>query len=187
MRGEAVDYSNVAWANNRGAETDIKENRPEQAKAKLAVSKQSSEKATQMNPNLAAGFVNLGTALNGLGEHESAKTVLERAVQLRDDWYFAHNELGTALKGLGQFAAAIAVFQRVVGMNDKFAKGLYNLGEAQFAIGDKKAAEATFKKLKKLDPALASRLDGILKGRIQNEINKRNPINKLPVKPKLPF
>jgi len=140
-----------------------------------------------MNPNLAAGFVNLGTALNGLGEHQPAKTALERAVALNNDWYFAHNELGTALRGLGEFAAAIATFQRVVGMNDKFAKGLFNLGEAQYASGDKKAAELTFKKLKKLDPALASRLDGVLKGKIKNEINKRNPINKLPIKPKLPF
>jgi tetratricopeptide (TPR) repeat protein len=105
---------------------------------------------------------------------------------MHDDWYFAHNELGTALRGLGEVALAIVQFQRVVNMNDKFAKGLYNLGEAQFASGDKKAAEATFKKLKKLDPALASRLDGVLKGKIQNEINKRNPINKIPGV-KLPF
>ena len=67
---------------------------------------------------------------------------------------------------------------------ENFPQGLFNLGEAQFAIGDKKGAEKTMKKLRKLDPNLANRLDSVVKGKIKNEIDKRNPLKKIP---RLPF
>ena len=184
MKGDAVDYSNVAWAYNRAAQEDVKASREADAAAKLEESKAAAERATEINPNLAAGYVNLGTSLNGLGQYDASVVALRRAVELRDDWYFAHNELGQALRGLGQLAMAIASFQKVVNLNQNFAMGFFNLGSAQHANGDKKAAEQTMKQLKKLNPELAGRLDGVIKGRIKNEINKRNPLNKLP---KLPF
>lgn len=190
IRGEAVDYSNVGWAYNRAAEEDLKAGRTADAGKKLETGRDASKQATEKDPTLAAAYVNLGTAMNGLNDYDSAASALQRAVQLHDDWYFAHNELGKSLRGLGKLAEAIAVFQRVVGLNDKFAYGFYNLGEAQFASGDKKGAEKTMKTLRKLDAALGGRLDGVLKGKIDEQKRKaedkvkQKTINKIP---KIPF
>lgn len=190
MRGEAADYSNVGWAYNRAAEDDAKAGRTADAALKLEKGRDAAKHATERDPSLASGFVNLGTSLNGLQDYENASLALRRAVDLKNDWYFAHNELGRSLRGLGRLAEAIASFQRVVSLNDKFAYGLFNLGEAQFASGDKKGAEKTMKTLRKLDSALAGRLDGVLKGKIDEQKRKaedkvkEKTVNKIP---KLPF
>ncbi len=190
IRGDAVDYSNLGWAYNHGAEADLKAGREKEANAKLTLGRDSAQKATEKDSNFAAGFVNLGTSLNGLKDYQNASNALRRAVQLHDDWYFAHNELGRAYRGLGQLADAVAAFRRVTTLNDKFAYGFFNLGEAQYASGDKKGAEKTMKALRKLDPALAGRLDSVLKGKIDEQKRKAEDklkdktINKLP---RIPF
>ncbi|HNQ15792.1 MAG TPA: tetratricopeptide repeat protein, partial [Pyrinomonadaceae bacterium] len=186
MRGDAVDFSNIAWAENHAAEEDIKAGREADAAKNLGEARDASTKATELNPNLASAFVNLGTSLNGLKDYDNASVALQRAVTLHDDWYFAHNELGRSLRGLGKLAEAIATFQRVVTINDQFAYGFYNLGEAQYASGDKKGAEKTMKALRKLNPDLAGQLDGVLKGKIDAE--KRKVEQKIKNKiPKIPF
>lgn len=180
MRGDAVDHSNVAWAYNNGAEVDKTSGNEKAAGEKLAAGRDSSKKATELNPNLGSAFVNLGTALNGLGEHDNAVIALERAVTLNGDWYFALNELGRAYRSLGRFADAIARFDRAVKLNGKFTRGLYYLAEAQYASGDKKAAAATRKVLKGLDPTLEKRLGDVISGKIKSEFNKVDPRNKIP-------
>lgn len=189
MRGDAVDYANVGWAYNHAAEKDLQANREANAAAHLELARENSQKATELNPNLPSAFLNLGTALNGLKDYENASNALQRAVALRDDWYFAHHELGKALRGLGKLAEAITVFQKVVRMNNSFAMGLFNLGEAQFASGDKKAAEKTMKELQKLNPNLANQLNGVLKGKIDEQKRKveqkvkDKTINRIPGRP----
>ncbi|MEO8041809.1 MAG: hypothetical protein ABI646_04270, partial [Acidobacteriota bacterium] len=65
--------------------------------------------------------------------------------------------------------------------------GLFNLGSAQFASGDKKGAKRTQERLKKLNPALAGRLDNILNGKAIIDDTKRKIESKIPRVPKIPF
>jgi hypothetical protein len=65
--------------------------------------------------------------------------------------------------------------------------GLFNLGSAQYASGDKKAAKKTQERLKRLNPALAGQLDGILSGKVVVDETKRKIESKIPKVPRIPF
>ncbi len=74
------------------------------------------------------------------------------------------------MNNLGQ---AIAQFNRVVSIDGNNIGGLFNLGSAQYASGDKKGAKKTQDKLKRLNPALAEQLGGIIAGAVINEAGKQ--------------
>lgn len=64
-------------------------------------------KATELNPNLADGFVGLGQAYLEAHEYAKAITPLKRAVELKPDMLPAHQLLGYALLIQGYAAEAI--------------------------------------------------------------------------------
>jgi tetratricopeptide (TPR) repeat protein len=109
---------------------------------------------------LTAPMVNLGMALNDLGDYATAIQVLNRVVQREPKWVFAINELGNAYFGNKDYKAAIDRFNTVVKRDDKFAAGWFNLGKAQFANGNVGEAKKAYSQLRKLGAnVLADRLD----------------------------
>jgi superkiller protein 3 len=163
---DAVDNSNVGWAYYNQATVQAQAKDDTAAKANYQQAKIYSEKAAQQDPNLDAAYLNLGSSHNALGEFQQAVTALNTAVRIHNDWGIALNQLGVGYRGLKDFANAIATFNRVVNIDGSNKLGLFNLGEAYFASGDKKNAKKINDKLKKIDPSLASRLDGILSGKV---------------------
>ena len=143
-----IDYTNLGWAYYNWAQEDIRANRQAEGKAKILLSKEALQKAVALNKNFAPAFLNLGVAMNDLGEYQDSIEALKRAVELRGDWVFAINELGRAYYELKDYDKAIAQFQKAVEKDKKFDKGYYNLGEAQVRGGYINDARKTLEKLK---------------------------------------
>ena len=184
---DAIDDTNVGWGYYNSAQTDKQNKKDAEATAKLQKGRESLQAAVQKNPKLDAAYLNLGSTNNALGDFEAAVAALNIALSLRSDWVIAINQLGLGYRGLNNLSAAIQQFNRVVSLDANNVTGLFNLGSAQYANGDKKAAKKTQERLKKLDPALAGRLDNILSGKAVIDETKRKIESKIPKVPKLPF
>lgn len=183
MSPTAIDNSNLGWGyyNAANAQTAAKDDAA--AKANYAKAKASLQTATEQDPKLDAAYANLGSTHNKLGEFQAAVDVLNIALGLRPNWVIAVNQLGLGFRGLGDLANAVATFQRVVNLDGRNTFGLFNLGEAYNASGNKKEAKKVNDRLKKLDPALAARLDGIFSGKAVVDSIKQ----KVPKVPRIPF
>ncbi|HVF46767.1 MAG TPA: tetratricopeptide repeat protein, partial [Pyrinomonadaceae bacterium] len=161
----AIDNSNLGWAyyNKGSAEKEAKNK--EQADKDFAMAKASSETAVQQDPKLDAAYVNLGSSHNALGEFQAAVNVLNVVLGFRPGWSIATNQLGVGFRGLGDLVNAVAAFKRVVDGDGNNVYGLFSLGEAYNASGNKKEAKKINDRLKKINPALASKLDAIFSGK----------------------
>jgi tetratricopeptide (TPR) repeat protein len=185
MRPDPVDYTNLGWAYYNAAQDDVRGKREPEAKAKLAKGRDALQKATVLNPNFDAAFLNLGITLTDLGDFQGAVRALTRAADLRKNWVSAINELGLAYRQLNDFDNAVKQFRKATDIDKKFAAGFYNLGESEYRRGNHKEAKKAQEKLKKLNPNLASQLDVLISGAVLNE-TKNQIKNRLP-KPKLPY
>ena len=183
----AVDDSNASWAYYNSAQVDKQNKNEAAANAKLQKSKESSQAAVQKDPKLDAAYVNLGSTNNSLGDYEAAVQALNTALSLHSDWVIALNQLGLGYRGLNNLPMALTQFNRVVSLDGNNVAGLFNLGSAQYASGDKKGAQKTQARLKKLNPALATQLGGILSGKVVVDEAKRKIESKVPKVPRIPF
>jgi len=161
LTGDNVDYANLGWAYYNAAKKDLADSKQSTSREKLERARANLQKAVNADSRfLTAPLVNLGMALNDLGDYKSAITVLDRVVQREPKWVFAVNELGNAYYGNKEYKAAIDRFNNVVKRDDKFAVGWYNLGRAQFANGNVGEAKKAYSQLRKLGANnLADRLD----------------------------
>ncbi|MEO8573849.1 MAG: tetratricopeptide repeat protein, partial [Pyrinomonadaceae bacterium] len=184
---DAIDDTNVGWGYYNAAQIDKQNKKDAEANAKLLKSRESLQSAVQKNPKLDAAYMNLGSTNNALGDFAAAVAALNIALSLRSDWVIAINQLGLGYRGLNNLSAAIQQFNRVVTLDANNIGGLFNLGSAQYASGDKKGAKKTQERLKKIDPAMAGRLDNILSGKAVIDEAKRKIESKVPKIPKLPF
>ena len=123
------------------------------------------EVAVRQDPKLDAAYLNLGSTHNALGEFQAAVAILQTVLGFRQNWVLATNQLGLGFRGLGDLVNAVATFKRVVDLDGRNTFGLFSLGEAYNASGNKKEAKKINDKLKKIDPALAARLDSIFSGK----------------------
>lgn len=183
----AVDDTNVGWGYYNSAQVDKQNKNDAEANAKLEKGRESLQAAVQKDPKLDAAYMNLGSTNNALGNFEAAVAALNHALSLRSDWVIALNQLGLGYRGMNNLPQAIAQFNRVVTLDGNNVGGLFNLGSAQFASGDKKGAKKTQERLKKINPALAGRLDSILNGKAVIDETKRKIESKVPKIPRIPF
>lgn len=189
MSPDAAYYSNIGMAYNNSANADFKYDRQAEAKSKLEKSKTALQKAISLSPRLFAAHHNLGTALLGLGDYQGAVSALQTAVGLRDDYFITSLQLGAAYRALKNFDDAVKYFKRSTELNGKFADSWYYLGESEYQRGNTKEAKKAYDKLKEIDPTYARRLDLILKGavpvnpknKLENKIQEKNPIKKIPI------
>ncbi len=166
MSPSGIDNSNLGWAHLNAANTFTTAKNETAAKQNYDLAKKYLQKAVEQDPKLDAAYLNLGSTHNGLGEYQAAVQVLNIALTIRRDWSVAINQLGLGYRGLRDFKNAIATFKRVTDKDANNIFGLFSLGETYFASGNKNEAKKINDKLKKLDPASANQLDGIISGRI---------------------
>jgi len=184
----AIDNSNLGWGYYNAATAQTAAKNTDGAKANYALAKSSLEVAVQQDPKLDAAYVNLGATHNALGEFQAAVAILQTVLGFRKDWLIATNQLGLGYRGLGDLKSAITTFKRAVDLDGKATYGLYNLGEVYFLSGNKNEAKKVNERLKKLDPALATRLDNIISGKILIDSAKQKIEQKIPIKiPRFPF
>jgi tetratricopeptide (TPR) repeat protein len=161
LTNDNVDYANLGWAYYSAAKKDLADNKAALAQEKLEKARVNLQKAVNIDSRyLAAPMVNLGMAMNDLGDYASAVQVLGKVVDREPKWSFAVNELGIAYLGNKDYKNAIDRFNTVVKRDDSFAIGWFNLGKAHYANGNVGEAKKAYQKLRKLGAnVLADRLD----------------------------
>ncbi len=183
----AVDYTNLGWGYYNAARVDRENKRDLEAKTKLEIGKAFLQKAVAANPRLDAAYLNLGATYNVLGEHQAAIDVLNRAIGLRQNWVIALNQLGVAYRGTNNLSDAIGWFTRVTALDANNAFGLYNLGELYYLSGNRREARRVHDRLKRINPTLANRLEGVITGRIVINEAERQIRKKVPRIPRIPY
>ncbi len=183
----AIDASNVGWAYYNAGQAYKAEKKDNEAKASYELGKAALQEAVQKDPKLDAAYLNLGSTYNGLGDFQAAVNALNIAINLRRDWVIAINQLGVGYRGLNDLVNAVSAFKRVTDLDGNYAYGLFNLGEAYNASGNKKEAKKVNDRLRKLDPAMATRLENVLSGKAIIDAGKQKIENKIPKIPKFPY
>ena len=77
-------------------------------------------KVTELNPNYADGYNNLGVALKDQGKFEKAVNTYKKAISINPDYADAHYNLGLTLKLLDKFEENISLFKDKLSV-DNFA------------------------------------------------------------------
>ncbi len=187
MSPSAIDNSNLGWAYYNAAYTQKVAKNDAGAQKNYTLAKVYLETAVKQDPKLDAAYLNLGATHNALGEFQLAVNVLRTLIGFRSDWVIANNQLGIGFRGLGDLANAISTFKRVVDLDGNNVRGLFNLGEAYNASGNKKEAKKINDKLRRIDPAMAAKLDGIFSGKIVVDAATQKIQQKVPRVPRFPF
>ena len=182
----AADDSNVGWAYyNAGNEAKAK-NDDAAAKDNYDKGRVALEQSVKEDPKLDAGYMNLGSTYNALGEFALAVTTLNAALSLHRDWVIALNQLGVGYRGSGDIASAIAQFQRATTLDSDNVFGLFRLGEAYNASGNKKEAKKVQDRLKRINPNVAAQLENILSGKTVIDAATRQIQKKIKI-PGIPY
>ncbi len=193
LNSDAVDYTNLGWALNNAA---FEKN---QDKTLFAESRAALEKARQLDPNFYPASYNLGDAYNLTGEYNLAVETLTKTIDLykkqnNKDWADAYVGRGFAYRGLGNLNKAADDLRQATKINGKMATAYFFLGLVENDRGNAKDAKKALEALQQMNSPLALRLDGILRKKVVDDLQRRgykkveekNPVNKIP-KPKLPF
>lgn len=176
LNSSAVDYNNMGWGYYNLGRADLAAKDEPGAKANFALGKAFLEKAVEKDPKLDAAYLNLGATHNSLGEYQAGANALNQALSLHADWIIAINQLGGSYRGMNNLVAAADTFNRVLRLDENNVFGLFSLGEVYYASGNKKEAKKVQNRLKKLNPAMASRLDGIISGKaVVDEVKRKIP------------
>lgn len=183
----AVDYANLGWGYYNASRVDMEAKRDAEARAKLEIGKAFLQKAVAANPRLDAAYLNLGSTHNSLGEHEAAVQVLNQAVGMRQDWVIALNQLGLAYRGTNNLSAAISNFTRATALDANNVFGLFSLGEVYYLNGNKREARRVHNQLRRINPAMAGRLEDVITGKIVIDEAQRQIRKKVPRIPGIPY
>jgi superkiller protein 3 len=152
LTNDNVDYANLGWAYYNAAQRDLIDKKEADAKSKLEKARTNLQKAVGASGSsyLTAPMVNLGMALNDLGDYASAIQVLSKVVDRQPDWTFAVNELGIAYLQSKDYKNAIDRFNMVLKRDSKYSAAWFNLGKAQYANGNIGEAKKAYLQLRKL-------------------------------------
>jgi len=187
-----VDYTNLGWALYNSAQIDIKANDQTSADVKLKQGRDALTKATATNTQDPAAFMNLGLTNTDLKDYQAATDAFKKCIALKDKWVPAYNELGYALRMMNDYEGAIKNFKRASDLDGNYYPALYNWAESEYRRGNMKEARRIQDKLKKVNPLAAGQLEGVLQGiplttdpkkAVENKINEKNPLKKIPKLP----
>lgn len=164
-----VDNANLGWAYYNGARADIAANNTAAAKPKLEKAKIALQKASTGSSKFVAGsLLNLGMALNDMGDYAGAEDAFKKVIQKEPDWGIALNELGSVYRRQKKFKEAAEQFKKAADKEDKNAIVQFNWGEAEYLNGNLGEAKKAYNKLKKMGRNdLATRLEVVSGGKVK--------------------
>lgn len=93
------------------------------------------QKATELYPQYASAYNNLGVALMNLGQRNQGKQAFERAVSLNDHFANAYLNLGRVAVAEGKYPEAEAFLNKAVGLNPLNPAGLLLLSHVEAQLG----------------------------------------------------
>src|ERR1700722_8825791 len=95
-------------------------------------------------PWMGAAYVNLGSALKGLGRLDEAIAVCRKAIEIDPTLPQAYSNLGDALKDKGMTGEALVACRAAVGLDPRIAESQINLGNVLKDLGDLDGAMAAY-------------------------------------------
>ncbi len=108
------------------------------------------------NPSSWIAHLNLGVALDDIGQPAEALPHLQRALELKPDFPETLNSLGSALNRLARPAEAKPFLDEALRLQPRFASAHNNLGIALIGLQQIDTALASFQRALQIDPAFAS-------------------------------
>lgn len=110
------------------------------------------QRAIQIKPDFALGYLNLGTVLQKQGKFDDAIAQFNKTLELKPDCIEAYGKLGNLLIGREKFDEAIAQYQKVIQMQPDAVEAHFNFGTALLEQGKIYQAIAAFQKVLELQP-----------------------------------
>jgi len=107
---------------------------------------------TERDPDEAAGFTNLGTALFHAEQHDAAIAAYQDALRRDSDDAHTHSWLGSALSAVGQPDAAFEHWRVAVRLAPGHAEARYSLALALYHRGEDGAAIEQWREVVRLKP-----------------------------------
>lgn len=114
--------------------------------------------ATQLAPECADGFYNLGVALRALRRHDEARQAFERAVQLNPHWATALYNLGNCYRDAKRSDDAIRCYEAALRSRPDFYKAANNLARMLADRGQRDRAERVWQSVLRRVPRYAPAL-----------------------------
>jgi tetratricopeptide (TPR) repeat protein len=114
------------------------------------------QKVIGLQPEMAAAFVNMGTAYWNLGKYHAAVESAQKAIKLAPNMKEAHFNYSLSLLHLGKAGAAIPVLESLLAKFPEYFSARFLLAAAQCCTGQKIEGAQGLKRLKqsKLGPGL---------------------------------
>jgi tetratricopeptide (TPR) repeat protein len=109
-------------------------------------------KVTEMDPDYADGWVNVGRGRIQEGNMEAAEQVLRKALEVDSHLAKTHFFLGTALKSLGRYDEALEHLRTAANQYPRDRVVLNQMGRILFLKRQYSEAVAEFQKVLKIDP-----------------------------------
>ena len=103
-------------------------------------------KTTQLMPNDAEAFSNLGAALHDRAQWQEALASLSRALSLQPNDVQALVDSANSLRALGRGRDAVAHYQRALQLNPRLLEAHNNLGNALLELGEPDAAVDSYRR-----------------------------------------
>ena len=115
------------------------------------------ERTTELLPEFASAFANLGAARGETGDTAGAVPAFERAIELDPLSHALRSNLGVAYRDQGRLAEAETELLRVVDMAPDFVFGHYNLANVHYLQGRYRDAIAEYEKARTMDRSASAR------------------------------
>jgi tetratricopeptide (TPR) repeat protein len=110
------------------------------------------KKATELDPQLAIAYTNLGNIRFRRGDEMGAEQLYRKALEIDERQPEAHYNLGYVMLERGYASRAVTYFEAAIKADPRFADAHFNLAMAYEALGDKARARGHWKKYLELEP-----------------------------------
>jgi len=100
--------------------------------------------ALEINPASAEAYIDMGSAMLGLGQAQAALECIDAAIRLDGTAAQAHNNRGLALKALGRLQDAEACYRQAIALDAGSKEAWLNLGVVQRQLNHHDAALASY-------------------------------------------
>ena len=94
------------------------------------------KKATELDPDFASAYYNLGIIYAAKGMFDQAFSAYKKVLTIKPGYYAARNNLATAYIKLEMFDEAITELKQVLASNPDLPHAHFNLGECYFSKGN---------------------------------------------------
>lgn len=109
-------------------------------------------KATELDPNLAIAYTNLGNIRFRRGDEAGAEELYRKALAIDERQPEAHYNLGYVMLERGYASRAVTYFEQAIKADPRFADAHFNLAMAYEALTDKARARVHWKRYLELEP-----------------------------------